>query len=565
MLTALEIYKRYESLKSDKSQTETIMDQVDDFFDPSDKILTGDASVGTGNLRGELLETTGTDLIDEYVSFVLGLQFNSETRWFNIKDRKTDTTSDMNKKLAARADVLHAHLETTNYYSVLSSLERDVVVHGHGVLRASSSETNFVKCFTVHPKAVVVAQNSYNEPTMLFWPEVLKAFELRDRFPIIQADSKWNTFTKDHYTSEFILLTAYMPANELYYDENIKPAEVPKGSKSMARYIAFPVSTETMNMTGMDTVIMDLDETEFFKDEVAWITRDKYVRNSAYGMGIGRKALPKSRIINKLMYNLLKLSGLQANPARAQHSAITAESGNNNEIQEGQVFTLSHHDLDGLDPSKAINLLQVTGDLGALLQLYQLQQAQLAALLPTAGSVYKVARQSISEINQRLSEQEKRLAPLRKTFLLEGPQKHLRFFYAEAERQGKFNREDLKLPDSIKIKDLDFVVDVAQISSFRQGKALRAAQALGLVANFLSLQPSGVDNFNIDSIIDVAFDGYNVLDLLESRERVKQKREIQRQQIEQQQQLEQQQASLAADASNAQVMQAIAQLSQASG
>ena len=562
MLTASEIYKRYEALRNIKSHKRTVMEQVDDYFAPSDAILTGKSKVGSGDLKGELLETTGTDLIDEYVSFVLGLQFNSETRWFTIKDTKTDPVSDINKVLAARSDVLHYCLSSTNYYSVLSSLERDVIVHGHGALRAASSETSFIKCYTAEPEDIIALQNSFNEVYMIFWPERLKGFELRDRFNIIKADTKWNTYTSNHYTQEFILLAVYMPAKAEYYDHKITAEKIPEGSKTMVRYIAFPADTAVLKNEGLDMNMMDLDEVEFFKEEVAWLTRDMYVRGSAYGSGIGKKALPKSRIVNKLMYNLLRLAGLQSNPPRTQHSLISAESGNVGEIKEGQVFTLSHHDLDGLDPSKAINLLQVTGDLSALLQLYQLQQAQLAALLPTAGSVYKVARQSISEINQRLSEQEKRLAPLRKTFLLEGPQKHLKYFYAEAERQGKFNREDLTLSRKVNIDDLTFDVDVAQISSFKQGKALRAAQALGLVANFLSLQPSGVDNFNIDRIIDIAFDGYNVLDLLESRENVRRKREIQRQQIEQQQQLAQQQAALASDASNAKVMQAIAQLNQ---
>ena len=557
-----EVYKRYDYLKRIKYPKTHLMQQVDAFFTPPDDVLTGEKLVGSAEFKAELLDTTGSDLIDEFVAFVLGIQFIAETRWFSLKHKASDVQSDVNRILAARADVLHSAMKLTNYYSMLTLLERDAVLHGHGGMQIMPSFKNFIDTQTLEPQQLYLNQDRFGNIIYAFWDSSVTGFELLDQFPSIKLSKEDKAMVTDNYDRQFTLVAMFAPLKDPFYQEPL-PDELKK-HKFFIRYFAIP-QQQTSSSGGVSLMLkkqIDLDEMDFLEEPNTFFTRDAFLRSSSYGRGIGKRALPKSRVTNKLMLNLLKLSGLQANPPRIQATQVTAEAGNKGALEEGQVFTMSPAELDGIDPSKAVSLLQTNGDLNALVMLYQLQQGQLANLLPTASSIYKVARQSIAEIQQRFSELEKRLAPLRVTFLKEGPIQHIKYIYKIAEDQGKFNMEHLKLPDDVKIKDIEVHIDASTMQSFKQGKALRAAQALGLVANFLSLDPSGVLNFNIDRIIEVGFDGYNVLDLLDSRENVAQKREVQRKQVEQQQALQQQQAGFAADASNADIISKLIEANQ---
>ena len=553
LITPPELYRRYRAALTAKDPKRDLMQQVDEYFTPSDGLLTGKAKLtpidSAGVLSGELLDTTGSDLIEEYVHFVLGLQYISDVRWFGLKSKNSDSADDVNKVLSKQADRLHRMLDASPYYSTLSSIERDAVLHGHGLIRFEPDETNFVKCMTVEPTDLVILQDSFNSIVGAVWKEPVIGFEIFNRFPDVKFDIKAKSLIEESLDKTFIILATWM-STESFKDQ--LPADH-KEAKFFLSFCAYPAENETGPISRIDSTIFNLKDIEYFNEQTVFPARDRYVRNWAYGLGIGRRALPKSRLTNKLMYNLLKLAGLQANPPRVQHPAITAEAGNQNGLREGQVFTLSDHLTGGTPVDKLVTLLQTTGQIEPLMNLYQLTHQQLVQLLPTASSIYKVARQSITEIQQRLEEQNKRLKPLRQTFLNEGPARHLKYLYNLAVKQGKFNEEGLTLPKEEE-ETVEAKIDVSMLQSFRQDKMLRAAQALGIVSNFISLQPSAADLINADKAMELAFDSYQALDLLETRARVTEKRQAQLEQMQQQQLLQEQQSMAATDASNTKVI-----------
>ena len=567
MLQENEIYSWFNDLRTGKAGTLRLMKEVDEFFTPTDDALCGSSTVGQGLLKGELLDTTGSDLIDEYVSFVLGLQYNSEDRWFNLKVSSEDDQSDNNKILAKRAEVLFTLINNSNYYPVLSQIERDSMLHGHGLMKGAPCEEKFVKWLSGDPRSILLGQDSFYSIYCSMWFDILSYMELKVKFPSLVIEEE---ITKDISTTrlntKYVLLSVFTETKPPFFNEEDKNEEN-MNAKFMIRYVAFP--EPMLGEVDLQRVkLIRIDEVEYIDYKNVFPTRDKLVRNCSYGMGIGRRALTKSRMVNKSIFNLMKLAGLQANPPRIQHPQISGAAGvgqgsktgygDDGGLQEGQVITATQYTSDGMDPKSAVQLLQVTGDLTALLQIYQLQQNALITMLPTSSNIYKVARQSITEIQERLSEQEKRLGPIRKNFLLEGPMEHLKYMYWLAEKQGRFNREDLKLGEGV--SKIEFSFSSNFLSSYRQGKALRLAQALGISGNFLTLQPSGIDNFNIDRVIETVFDGYGVVDQLEPRAIVARKRAIQRQQMEQQQAMEQQQLSLQANADTAKIMEAVANM-----
>ena len=543
------MYRRYQSLLTAKSSKQNLMNEVDEYFTPSDNLITGRAkltsSAYSGALHGELLDTTGSDLIEEYVAFVLGLQYTSDVRWFNLKAKGVEATADINKKLTNRADRLLELLDNSSYYSVMSSLERDVVLHGHGLIQFKGDERDFVKCSSPEPYGLVISQDSFNKMSGAAWIEQMPSFELLERFPSLIADRRSKNQLEVDFDKMYNLLVSYM-STDLHYFEN-RPEEH-KNAKFVKVYTAYPAGMQASKIVDNSSSLMNIDEKDWEVEQTVFPARGAYAKNRAYSEGMGRRALPKSRITNKLMYMLLKLGGQQANPARIQHPAITAEAGNRGELQEGQVFTLSEELVEGAKMSDLVTLLQTTGQLEPLMNIYQMVNHQLLNLLPTASSIYKVARQSISEIQQRLSEQNKRLKPLRQTFLNEGPKMHLKYLYNLADKQARFNSEEFKLPENLEV---EFKIDISMLQSFRQDKGLRIAQALGVASNFISLQPSAADLINADKAVEVCFDGYQVADVLETRADVSQKRKAQMQKMEEQRAMQQQQAFASADNANA--------------
>ena len=200
-IVALQIYKQYEALRKLKSSKLQLMRQVNEFFNPDDDLLRGNRKISTptydGLLSGELLDTTGTDLIDEYVAFVLGLQYITDKRWFSAKIKGEPSASDANKIMSKRADKLHKELAGSSYYSVLNSLEKDVILHGHGSMVIEADEENFVKCYTQETDDLVIAQDLYGNVHALAWVDFYPAFQVMQMFPNAVIKDKvitWRAF-----------------------------------------------------------------------------------------------------------------------------------------------------------------------------------------------------------------------------------------------------------------------------------------------------------------------------------------------------------------------------------
>ena len=542
MLVSKELYHEYQMHYAFKSEKVRFMELTDDFFNPSPDVVLGNrlvSTAGTRGSKGEFLETTGSDLIDEYTQFVLGLQHQTDSLWFSIRDASSEITSDVNRVLSLRAEHLYRLILKTNYYASLTELEKHIVLHGHGLLNVYPSEERGVLAdFSVEaPTPVVLRESKTHKLYYSAWVESVSYFDLVHRFDSFKLN---RNLTEADKNATFSLLSVYVEAKEPYVSfSDLEELSIRLGFKPkfVQVYTAWTGASAGLIKKIDRLKFFDIEEREYFRERTAFPTRDLLLSDTSYGKGVGHKALPKSRILNRMMYLFLKTAGLQANPPMVIDEDLKAEMGQK-ELHEGQVFVGSSTSL-GKPVKDLVHLLNVTGDLNSLFQIYQAQQAQLANLLPTAGSIYKIARQSITEIQQRLEEQEKRLSPLRVNFLREGPEKHLRYLYSLANRKGEFNKEHLKLPDGVKVDSFDFLVDANLLSHFKQGKAVRLARALGAAANFLNLKPAAVDKLNGDKIIETIFDGFKVLGELHSREntnaiRKKREEELRRQQQEQQ-------------------------------
>ena len=98
---------------------------------------------------------------------------------------------------------------------------------------------------------------------------------------------------------------------------------------------------------------------------------------------VGKMALPKARILNKAMYNMMKLAGLQANPPVVVHPTVDGFINQDQGLQEGQIITFTKAiDPTIATPKELVTVLNVTGDLSSTLELYSQHRSQLISLLP---------------------------------------------------------------------------------------------------------------------------------------------------------------------------------------
>ena len=551
-------YQRFQNLKAEKGPKRDLMESVNDFFEPEDNIWTGTQLVGFSETQGELLDTTGSDLLDEYVSLVLGLYYNTETRWFLFSILGLDQLSDDGRALEHRAELIYELIGKTNYYAVCPTLERNIVLQGHGTLNIAEDEENFADCEVANPLNTYYGTDLSNNIVDIYSEIFVTSDELMLEFEELQSDELILNHFHESSLEHYSLVSHHYPLENMFLD---KQDEKNMGrNKYGTRYFieGFEGVSDQLKKSAKYSAelgLYGLDKRTYSKFKKTFGTRDIFSKSVKYGHGMGKKALPKARILNKLARDLLNLSGLQGNPPRVHTAKFQTD---NNEIlleplTEGQVFVTEpdYETGEDLQNPRPVELLQVTGDLKSMLILYQQQQSQIADMFPGVGSIYKNARQSVPEIQQRLSEQEKRLAPLRANYLIEGTSKHLKRFYELAEAKGYFNEEKFQLSKKVKSSDIEFIFDSFLLGSYRQSKALRAAQALGLVANFLALQPSGADNIDIDKLVELAFAGNSVLDVLKTRAEVIEQRKQTAQQAEQQQQLQQQEANAKSASANA--------------
>ncbi len=556
-MTGIDIYHWYITLKAQKQPKIDLMQQIDEFFNPSDYNWTGQHPVGLSDQQGELLDTTGTDLIEEYVSYVLGLQFNTANRWFTINHPDLDFENPDAQVYEKRAEKLYKLIGKTNYYTQCPLLERDALVQGHGIMVMEEDIDNFVKVYTKDPKHVYLEQSESGDIIGFAYEMNLTVMQLIDKFPELQRDELLMGVFSNNYMRTFPLITTVLPNKPPYQSmEGKKKENVNK--KYEVRYLLYDSNglTEGSERSSLldpelkdsKTSVYDIEKTEYKNNMNMFPVRDMITRHHPYGEGIGKKALPKSRILNKMKASLLNFASLQANPPRIQTTQLSEEVGTvqtiDQPLKEGQTFVIPIDFLAGEHRQQPpVQLLQVTGDLSAMFEMYQGEQAQLAALLPVAGQIYKNARQSMGEIEQRVSEQEKRLAPIRANYLREATSAHLKEFYRIAKKRGEFNEEGLQLNNPDLEKNMEFTFDAFLLGTYKQAKAMRAAQALQLVANFLSLKPSGADLIDIDRLVKHTFAGNSVLDMLLTDEEVAAQREQTAQMAEQQRALQEQEVN----------------------
>ncbi len=549
-MTSHELYQYYTSLKGQKSERIELMRDINSFFSPDDKVYTGVDKIGLSTIgKGELLDTTGSDLLHEFVSYALGLFFDQDRRWFTIALQGYEDNFEIKSIMEKRSDILFQCIGRTNYYAEMPMYDWDCLVHGHALMSIDSSLEQFAVCRTKNPMGVYLDQNTYGDVQTIFWDESYSYMDVIREFPSfrLKLSEMGLTNIEQHFgevQASIQIISAYMKV-----DKNTMPPEFLEkfgNYKYVRRYL---FETSGLTLKDKSIRVLELDRFEGFKEDVMFPVRDMRTREHAYGEGQGKVVLPKARILNKLSKDMLNLSALKANPPMMMTADLAREMGligsskrvrygfsQDTPLKPGSVYIFDREKLEEVGGRGPVQLLDVSGKLDETITLYNTVREQTAELLPVAGQVYKVARQSISEIQQRSEQQSKRLGPLRANYAQEGLSRHLRRFYSLAEKAGKFR--DVQLPEGTE-GNLKFVFDAFLLQTKRISDSLRLSQSLNLVSQFMLAKPSMADWLNGDKIMQSVFESNGVLKFLLDQGAVQQTRQQTQQEAQRQAALQQ--------------------------
>lgn len=511
-MTPAQIHKRHDELHASKSELEYLMDQIDEFFAPNDRIYSNRQQVSrAGGEKGELLDITSTLLIDEYVSTVLGLYFNPETAWFRCEFPTLDVGEKDARAMDARTRLLFKLITRSNYYSVAPQLEKDVLVHGHGLLIIEKDKDSFARCYTKHPQNLYFVESEEHELIEMYWSTDFSQASFIAKYPdmgyVVKSDD-----LKSSFDSPNIRVIYALHPNKPPYNENIDV----KGA-NIFRSIMVSGNNSLSSFTGAGVKHIDKDSTGTQEiGEPLGISSNRFIgsrnvpaRGHAYGDGVGKKVLIKSRILNRLARDIIIASRRQADPTTAVDESLKSQMKNKTRLEGGELLFKQNDLFTGRD-MKALETLEIRSDLNAIISAYQLQQEQLANLLPTTSQTYKVSRQSVQEIQQRLRDQDKRLNPIRAHYLKEGVSKHLRRFYEIAKEGKYFDGEEFAFSDPALEKMTPRInFDALMLQAHRMSKALQVLQAVGQSQNLVTMQPQLMTRIDGVSILKAIFAGNN--------------------------------------------------------
>ena len=559
-MTLGDIHQKFLVLKQEKEQGSELMRKVNQFFAPSDEIYSGSQSVGMSlSQKGELLDTTVSEVIEEYVSNVLGLYFNTEVAWFKIEYPGIELDSPDQQILSNRAKMLYRLISKSNYYSVCPQHEWDVLVHGHGLMVIEKDSDDFARCYTKEPVDLYFKQSEDYRIIEMYWSSRMDSAALSFKYPDITVNDI-SAATDGTALSDYTVVYCVVPNTEMYRagleDDQIKKVKGKGKWLYRAVLIRSDITDEAAQSVGMDPKKRNYSYVEL---DLKAIADNRFVgarnipsRQHPYGNGMGKKMLIRARILNKLARDIIKSSGQTANPTRIVDPIIKKQLANPNELEEGALISRPNNYSRG--SAQPVETLDVRSDISGIMAVIQHQEEKVSSQLPTTSQAYKVARQSVQEIQQRLREQEKRLGPIRSHYLKEAVSKHLRRFWKIAKEQGHFNGDGYQFSDkSLEKKVPKFTFDALMLQSHRLTRALLFNQALAQSQTLFAIKPTSVHYLDGDKAMKMVFDGNSCSDLLRPYEEVeKEREEIQKnQQAQEQQQQQQVEATSVKDSTSA--------------
>lgn len=184
-LTAVEAFKRFEKLKSDRSNWESLWQDVADYFLPNKNDIT---SVGSSGRKRNLqiYDSTGIRSAELLTGALHGMLTNPSTYWFELYSgiKEVDEDDDARLWFQEAARTMHDIVNGSNFQPEVHEMYTDEVNFGTGAMSINEDEVDVVRFMTHHISRVWIEEDARGDVCRVFlkfdWKprDCIKEFEV---------------------------------------------------------------------------------------------------------------------------------------------------------------------------------------------------------------------------------------------------------------------------------------------------------------------------------------------------------------------------------------------------
>lgn len=297
----LDAYKKLESLKSDRSNWESLWQDIGDYIIPNKNDILSVKSPGQKrNLQ--IYDTTGVQMNELLAGALHGMLTNPSSYFFELYTGipEIDKDDEVRKWLQSSAKTMHDVMNNSNFQTEIHEVYMDLGSFGTGVMSIEEDDANVVRFLSHHLSKVYIDENNYG-----FVDTVFRCYDWRPheiiRFLGPKDSPEWlRRLDESGQDKKLEILNVVEPRSK-YSNKAI--------NSKMYKYASCWYLKD-----GNSNAKVDLVRESGFRTMPYVTPRWTKGTGEIYGRSPGMKCLPDVKMINKLMQILVRANEKAMDP-----------------------------------------------------------------------------------------------------------------------------------------------------------------------------------------------------------------------------------------------------------
>ncbi|MGR3978994.1 phage head-tail adapter protein [Acinetobacter sp. 1207_04] len=532
-MDAIQILKRLTTLKTERIKHEHHWKQCAKYCAPERMPSFSDVTASgleeqRKQARAELYDSSAVDGLQLLVSSIISGTTSPTSKWFTAIPSGLDTPDQLTEGerwLEQVTDFMFRNIHSSNFDSEVADFVTDLVTFGHAILYADQKDNggfvfntwNISNCFISSTQANGIIDTIYKEYR-------LSATQMVNEFGYEKCSDKVQTAFNKKQETQFTLVHAIYPRTK----------EQIKGEAGQRISTAMPFASVTIESNSKQVV-----RESGYEELPVVVSRFRKLPNSHYGSGMASLVLPDAITVNQVMKLSLQSAELNLGGLWiAQHDGII----NPNTLRIRPNAIISANTVDSI---KRLDTGSATVGMGLDFVIH-LQNKIRKSLLSDQLTAPNQSPLTASEVHARVQIQRQQLGSIFGRMQAEYMQGLLLRTWGLAMRSGMLP----VAPDELRQASGISFAFINPMAAAQKLEHVTAVQNLmGNVMNLVQIDPTIMDNINLDKAVQVVADGLNVpTSVLRTEEeliQLRQAKQEQQQAMQEQQQAQQAQQAMA--------------------
>ncbi len=283
-LSPKQIIEKAGRLKSERMVYEAIWQQIGTYIRPLRKNFQGSELPGTQKYV-DVLDGTAMTSLELLAGFIHGLLTNPAGYFFGLTTGipALDEQDSVRLWIQEVVRTLHYYINNSNFQTEVQEFYQDLIAFGTGVMSIEDDPDTLFRFGTRDLKEIYIAENSKGFVDMLYRCYSLDLRGLVDDFGLEKLPEKLKKEYADGKDTKYEIIHAIYP--------------VPKEQRGgVFKYICqYVLVNEKFDL-----------EIEGFKEFPYLVPRWSKASGENYGRGLGEKALPEAKVLNKMTETTLR-------------------------------------------------------------------------------------------------------------------------------------------------------------------------------------------------------------------------------------------------------------------